>query len=408
MSFASFIARRYLKTKDKAFGFSLLGTLGLLGVILGVFALIVVQGVMAGFSRDLHEKLLGFSAPILLTPLESKDFNGKTPPVLGKYQANPVYPFLETELILVPPSEQAQGVKLKGVTEKDPLFQKIEIEFVEGMGPADLSSQEDQLPGILVGSELSEKMGLIPLLTEEISLVFPFGEIDPSGEMRPKQRRFRVIGTFKSKYYEYDHKYVLLDLNEARRLLPSSEVPTQWALQIPQVLNSDLVAQDLEKNLKSSYQIRSFASMHQKIFAALKLERFVMFLVLGLMILIASFSIFSLTFLLVVQKKREIALFKAIGFKNKEIERIFARIGWILGFWGTLIGLLLAIGTIFYLQTHPLPMPSSYYLTHLPIAWDPISIFLIILLAPCLTFLAAWIPSRLVNRVHPVEALRSE
>ncbi len=407
MSFVSFIARRYLKTKDKAFGFSLLGTLGLMGVVLGVFALIVVQGVMAGFSRDLRAKLLGFSAPIILTPLQNKNFDGKTAPLLEN-QKDPLYPFLETELILIPPSEEAQGVKLKGVRPEDPLFKKIEVEFVEGFGPKDLSSKEGELPGILIGTELSQKMGILPLLTEEVRLVYPFGEVDPSGEMRPKQRHFRVIGTFKSQYYEYDHKYILVDLAEARRLLPVSEVPTQWALQIPQILNSESIAHALEKELNGSYKVQSFASSHQKIFAALKLERFVMFLVLGLMILIASFSIFSLTFLSVVQKKKEIAIFKAMGFSNKNIERVFARMGWILGAWGTAIGFVFAVIAILYLKTYPLPMPSSYYLTSLPIAWDPLSIALIVALSPCLTFFAAWIPARMVNSIEPVEALRGE
>lgn len=403
------IARRYLlKNNQGALG-SLLAVIAFFGIVLSVFSLLLVQFVMNGFSQDVKSKILRFSSPLVLTPLKSELYAGKEAPVIPSSLHLPApSPYLETEGVIRTEEDSAQGLKIKGVNLEDSILQKLKVNYVDGESSSDLLSKEEKLPGIILGIELSKRLNVFPGLNEEVDLIYPFGDIDPSGEMRPKVRRFRVIGSFKSGYYEYDNKFALIALPEARRLVPSREVPTQWSFQIPHLFEAPGLAARLNELLKGNYQAESWGEHNKKFLSALKLERLTMWLVLGLMILIATFNIFSLVMMMVVDKQKEIAILRTLGLEHGRLVSVFTNIALLLGMGGAFLGSLLAILTALFFQWQPLKVPSPYYLDFLPMQIDIPTLICILILAPVLSFLAAWYPAYRGGRFDISESLRYE
>jgi lipoprotein-releasing system permease protein len=387
-----------------------LASVGTWGIAISVFALILIQATMAGFSQDLRTKLLKFSPAIQLKPLSDEYLSGKKhPPIPVDPRITKVLPFLETEVIVHTSDENAQGAKIRGIDAQDKSFlDQLKPEYVENLGPSDLIPKDETLPGVLVGTELAKRLNVIPILTEEIELIYPFGEVDPTGEMRPKVRHFRVIGTFKTGYYDYDNKFIVADLSEARRLVPIEEVPTEWGLWVKNFFETNAVVQSLSQFLKGSFQVEGWGERNQKLFQALRFERLAMFLVLTIMIAIATFNVFSLTMMMVVSKTKEIAVFRALGMERKKVQRIFSGIGLTLGILGSLVGFLLGLGAVLYLRWKPLAVPSSYYLDNLPVKVEPLFILLVLIAAPFLAYLASWYPARRGGRFDIAESLRYE
>ncbi len=404
------IARRYLLKSGQGNMGSLLAVIALLGIIVSVFSLLFIQFVMSAFSQDMRSKILHFSSPIVLTPTDESLFSGKTTPSIpSSFKLSEPFPYLETEGIIRTGDESVQGLKIKGVNLNDPILtQKLKIDYEEPNTASDLLSKEDQLPGIILGLELAKRMNVFPSLNEEVDLIYPFGDVDPSGEMRPRVRRFRVIGTFKSGYYEYDNKFALLALPEARRLVPATEVPTQWSLQTPQIFEAQKLSEQLNQEFKGKFHAEGWGEHNTKLLSALRLERFTMTCVLALMIIISTFNIFSLLMMIVVDKQKEIAVFRAMGFEKKRMISVFTRIAIILGSIGAFIGALMAILAVLLLKWHPLKMPAPYYLDFLPIRIDLSTLFIVLMVAPFVSFLAAWYPAYRGGRFDISEALRYE
>lgn len=410
MSLQTQIARRYLLKKGgNRLGF-LLALIGFAGVWVSVFSLLLVQFVMSGFSQDLRSKILRFSSPLVLMPLQADLFYGKEKPLLpAPYQSTALHPYLETEGVIRTEDDSAQGLKIKGVMLDDPILnQKLKLDYAEGSSKEDLLSKGEALPGIVIGSELAKRIDIYPGLKEEVDLIYPFGDVDPSGEMRPKLRRFRVIGTFKSGYYEYDNKFAIIALPEARRLVPAREVPTQWAMQIDHLFDAPKISQYLKQNLSGQYDVESWGDHNKKLLSALKLERLTMWLVLGLMIVISTFNIFSLVMMIVVDKQKEIAILRAMGMPRKQIISLFSKVGLLLGWGGALSGAACAILAALFLEWFPIKLPSPYYLDSLPIHISIPTLILVLILAPLLSFLAAWYPANRGGRFDISDSLRYE
>lgn len=404
------IAQRYLLKSGQGNLGSLLAVIALLGVIVSVFSLLSIQFVMTAFSKDVRSKILHFSSPLVLTPTDPTLFAGKSLPEMPKsFQSQKLFPYLETEGVIRTGDEAVQGLKIKGLDLQDPILtQKLKVDYEEGYSLNDLPSKEEVLPGIILGVELAKRLNIYPSLNEEVDLIYPFGDVDPSGEMRPRVRRFRVIGTFKSGYYEYDNKFAILALGEARRLIPATEVPTQWALQDLSIFESQKKAEELNQFFSGKWKAESWGEHNKKLLTSLQLERFTMTCVLALMIIIATFNIFSLIMMIVVDKQKEIAVFRAMGLAKNRVVSIFTRIALLIGSLGAVIGSSLAILAALILKWYPLKMPTPYYLDNLPIQIDVPTLIIVLLLAPLFSFLAAWYPAYRGGRFEISDSLRYE
>lgn len=410
MSLETYVARRYLFGQKKSWMVRLLAWVAVGGVAVSVFAILVIQSVMAGFGAEIKEKLIRFSPAIILTPVQAELFSGKQRPAFSSsISPHSLSPFLETEGILRTPDDEAQGAKIKAVdASATSFFEKLKPVFTKNFSLQDLKSSSDNLPGVLLGADFARTLGIDPDLNPEVELIYPFGEVDPSGEMHPKTRRFRVIGTFKTGYYDYDSRFCVIDLSEARRLVPATEVPTLWGIELSDLFSASQVAIHLNQELTGQYQATTWSEKNRKLFRALQLERVGMLLVLTVMGVIATFNAFSLIFMLVADKQKEIAIFKALGMGPKQIRRIFIRVGLHLGVVGTVLGTFLGLLTLFLMDRISIPLPSAYYLTRLPVRFEPGFILSVFLATPALTYLASIYPASRGEKFGIAEALRYE
>ncbi len=408
MSLLTQIATRYLSGTQKGFRLNLLATVSLLSVALGVFALVFVQSVMGGFGQDLQTKILRLSHPLILKPQDPSLYASLKPPLeIDGKAIRKIYPFFETEVILRTADSASQGVKLKAL-EAEHLKEKVEVYYNSESSEANFAASDDHYPGIVVGSELALRLNIIPELNEEVELIYPFGEVDPSGEMRPKTRRFRVIGTFKTGYLDYDQKYALVALDQGRRLVPTAEIPYQWAVELKDFWQAEDLAEELNLKLKDKYSAETWSSKNIRLFSALKLERKVMFVVLLLMILIASFNLFTLTLMLSAQRAKEIAVLKVLGMRQEQIEWMFGQMGLGVGLVGATLGLIFALAAQIYLKKYPFPLPASYYLESLPLQLDPFFMWIVWVLAIVLAFFSSWLPTRKIRKMEEAVLLKQQ
>lgn len=410
MKIENFLSHRLLKKGGRTRLLSSLTAVAFLGIIISVMAFVVVLSVVKGFSEDLQAKVLGFSSHL------SVQFKPGTSPELieswqQRWENSPevesFYAYLEGEAIVRTLDDQMLGMRLRGVKPGQPPQGKtLDFEFVEGQGWKNLSAQESELPGILLGSELAANLKIIPEFGERVELLFPLGEVGPTGELEPNQRSFRVVGTFRSGYFDYDNKYAFVPYDEAEFLLGDQAQET-WALflkdpfQKKEALTALLPPQEIALT-------RNWQEQHERLFSALQLDRLGMGFVLGLMLLLSSFNILSLLMLVVYERKAQLAILRALGMSQKQVAASVYRIGLRLGLIGGVIGMALGVGIAYFLSRADLPLPSTYYLEALPVKIQPWVLLVAVAVAVLVSWLATHFPARQANRFSVVEALRYE
>jgi lipoprotein-releasing system permease protein len=264
---------------------------------------------------------------------------------------------------------------------------------------------DTELPGILVGKELAKTLQVD--LGSEINVVTPQGEMGPTGPI-PKTRPFRVVGVFYTGMYEYDANHAYTTLDDARDFLDLEGV-SGVELKTDDVNNAFAVANTLEERLPDSIEARDWKEMNRSLFYALKLEKIAMFVVLTFIILVASFSIIAMLIMIVLEKKRAIAVLKSMGMRDGGVMKIFIYQGVAIGAVGAAIGLILGLTICFLLAEFGFPLNSEvYYISTLPVEIKRLEIFLVVACTILISFLATIYPSRKASRLSPVEGLRYE
>ncbi|HCU24789.1 MAG TPA: hypothetical protein DF383_07210 [Deltaproteobacteria bacterium] len=408
MKVTTFLAIQFLLGQKRRGLFSFLTWMALFGVIVSAAAFVVVEAVMVGFGEDLQNKVIGFSPHVSVTwqpqtqaGSELREQLAALPGVLR------VSPLREGEAILRTEDDELQGVKVRGLDPADPpLAKQVQVFFEEGENWASLEAKEEALPGLLLGSELAAEAGVLAAFAETVELLYPFGEVGPTGEVEPNIRRFRVVGTFKSGYFDYDSKFVLVALPETARLF-GDYVPETWGLYLKDPAQAEALKARLA-GFPGVAKIDTWQEWHERLFSALKLERIGMAIVLTLMILLASFNILSMLMMVVYERRRDLAVLKALGLPETQIAAIFRRAGLAIGIAGGLVGVALGSGICLLLQSFRLPLPTQYYLDALPVRLNPIFLSMTLLLAVLLSWIATLFPAREGRRLTVVEVLRYE
>lgn len=400
MMIETFIARRYFSSRQKPFFVSLLLFITLFAVATSVFALIFVSSVMTGFERDLQHRVLGFKAPLVVYNEKGEDLAGEVESWKGKdSRIRRVVPFVEGEAVVQSEAGAILGVRVRGISEAPDLARLGKL----------YESEPFSKKSIVAGEELVNSLRVDPDFFEKIRLIFPFGEVGPSGDLIPRVRQLTLTGMFRSGFYEFDSKYVLIPYEEAFRLF-GPDARTGLEIWVEPFSAVEGVRKKLEESLskKGGIKIQTWRDENPKLFAAMKMEKIGMFLLLLVLLLIASFNIFGLTSLTVMDKIRDMAVLRSLGLKTKRVVRIFlvmaAGIGVAGAFAGGMIGILMSQ----LLQQHPIRLPSSYYLEYLPIQLEPREILFVLVLVPILTTLSALFPACQATRPSPVEVLRYE
>ncbi|NDV28503.1 lipoprotein-releasing ABC transporter permease subunit [Desulfovibrio sp. JC010] len=409
MKFELFVALRYLFTLRKNNFISVISLFAVCGVALGVAALIVVIGVMNGFSTDLRDKILGVNAHVIVTAYDGTlenyhhmtDRIEKIPGVTG------VTPFIYSEVML------SSGGGVKGV-----VLRGVDAETAKGVlslpgdmvsGSVDCLIKESKLPEIVIGNQLAQRLGLV--IGDTVNLLSPSGTRTAAG-FTPKVRVFKVGGIFRTGMYEYDSSLAYISNTAAQKLLGfKRDFVSGLEIRLADVYAVDKIGDLLDKELAGyPVQVKNWQEMNANLFAALKLEKTAMFIILAMIVMVGSFSIITTLVMLVMQKTKDIAVLMSMGATSGSIRRIFMLQGTLIGLIGTSIGYLIGVPVALLLKKYQfIKLPSNVYpVDYLPIRMDWMDMTIIGVAAFLLCFLATLYPARQAAALEPAQALRYE
>ncbi len=405
MSFETFIALKYLKSKKSHRFLSFLSFVSLGGIIISVFAFFLVQSVMSGFSHHLEESLVGFNAHVTVSNLQALAHPDDYQKWLSSSKEIQKFSVSEIDGILSTADGGVAGTRARGFAADSVLNDDLlKIYYFGDSSQNDLLGTRDRLPGILIGEDLYSRLHLFPGQESLVTLIYPFGDVGPSGEVEPRQRQFRVIGIFSTGFYDYDTRYVFAEKSEIMRLGKTQT----WSADLLRLSSSEK-GEGVKKNLSRRFpelKVTTWAEQNKRLFSALALEKTGMMLLLSLITFIASFNVLGLMTLLAAGKTRELALLYALGMTRQQVRHVFWRIGFGLGFLGSVIGLCVGGVVVFLLQRYPLPLPPAYYLQTLPVHLDLVGSFMFVVFTCLVSALAAWWPSLKMSRFNPMQILR--
>jgi lipoprotein-releasing system permease protein len=391
-----FISVRYLLTKRKEKFLSFISLISVLGIAIGVTALIVVLAVMTGFDRDLHQKIVGNYSDITLTgmkPLDQERFASVAETLKSWPHVKAFSPYLAGQ-VLVKEGSRFIAVTLKGVRPESEVRVSRAGEYLLN------ARMEDLKPGeVFAGKELAASFGFT--VGSTITVFSPQG----------KEHTLKVAGLFASGMYEYDMNLLYAEVSTAQAIYGMSGQYNAVAIKLDDLYRADKVRQGLQEKLGYEYLLRTWMEANQNFFAALQLEKFTMFIILTLIILVAAFNIVSTLVVLVVEKTKDIGILRALGMSAKGIRTLFMCEGVIIGGVGVLAGVaggLTLCGLLEKYQFIKLPQ-DVYYIDRLPVAvvWWP-DMALTVGAALAIALLATIYPAVKASRLKPVEALRYE
>lgn len=408
---------RYLKSKKNSRFLSFITFLSVLGVGVGVTAMIVVLSVMDGFEAEIKKRLMSTDLHVLVKPTAKVHGfeNGFVPKIVldqaqvaEKMKADPrvisFWPIVSTEAIFRS-ARKVTGVVLKGVTPERMV--RLKGKITESADPQLLVQRDGadvlRLPSVFVGQELAYEMGLIP--GDRVTLISPT-ETEGPLEGIPRLKKFVVEGIYHSGLPEQELHTVFAEDNSVRSFLRRSDVVSEWEVTMRDFEQAPEIANEI-RQLAPHFKIQDWVELNSHLFASLRLERMAMFVILAFIIVVASFNIVTTLTLMVLEKKKEISILKAMGARNSQVAAIFLSEGLLIGGigigGGTLLGFFLCsilkryefitLPDIYYDRTLPVTFNSGYYLGVAVCAW-------LIVLAACLY------PSRRAARVNPLDGIR--
>jgi lipoprotein-releasing system permease protein len=412
MGFEFFISIRYLLAKRRQTFVSLITFISIAGVGVGVTALIGVLAVMNGFHEDLRGRILGITSHVNITSYAGAILNyrelmeeiDKEKGVVGST------PFIYAPVMMT--AGRSAGAVLRGI---DPLSASKVIKLQENLirgNLADLAQSSHETPvrtypGIILGVELANNLGI--RVGEYLTVISPAGRLTPMGQT-PKSGLFEVVGIIQSGMYEYDNTLAYVDVPVAQQFLGIGDSVTGIEVRVQDIYKAGEIAEALKKRLGSPFYISDWIKMNSNFFSALKLEKVVMFVILTLIILVASFNIVSSLTMLVMEKGRDIAILKAMGATTTSIRKIFVLEGFLIGICGTGLGILGGYTLCGLLKRYKfIELPKDvYHISNLPVKMEALDLAAIAFAAICISLIATLYPSRKAAGLDPAEALRYE
>jgi len=409
MNFELFVSLRYLLARRKQAFISIISLISILGVALGVASLIVVLGVMNGFSQNLRDKILGVNAHVIVSSFQGgiANYNKLSRKISSLSEVKGITPFIYTEVML---STQGgvKGVVLRGI---DPDVAGQVLSLAQDMRKGKLEDLNNQgpFPGIIIGHELASRLGLV--IGSKVNLLSPTGKKSAAG-FSPKIEIFEVRGIFKTGMYEYDSSLAYTTISACQKMLGfKKDLVTGLEIRLRDVYKAEVIGQKIQELLGGyPFYVRNWMEMNQNLFSALKLEKTAMGVILIMIVLVGSFSIITTLVMLVMEKTKDIAIMMSMGATTAMIRRIFMFQGLIIGLIGTSLGYILGLSISLLLKKYQfIKLPADvYYLDHLPVLLEWPDMIVIGLVAMLLCFLATIYPARQAARLKPSEALRYE
>ncbi len=408
-----FIGLRYTRAKRRTHFISFISLTSMMGIALGVTALITVLSVMNGFEKELRQRILGMASHASIQGYDGglRNWHGvietmrQDPRIIG------AAPYIQKEGMLTL-GQQVNGTIINGVLpEEESKVSEVGNKMLFG-------SMDDLKPGefnIILGKELARALGV--LVGDKVTLVAPQANVTPAGIL-PRLKRFTVIGVFEVGMYEYDSALALVHMQDAAKLFGMEETVTGVRLKVGDIFEAPRIVQDAARGLGGDYLVSDWSRQHANFFRALKIEKRMMFIILFLIVAVAAFNIISTMVMVVTDKTSEIAILRTLGAAPRTVMRIFMVQGTIIGVIGTLLGavggvsLALNVATIVPMIEHLFSvqfLPADvYYISDFPsdLHWN--DVFFITATSFALSLLATIYPAWRASRMQPAEALRYE
>lgn len=394
MRYEYFVSLRYLLAKRKEKFISIISTISILGVAVGVCALIVVIGVMAGFDNDLRDKIVGTNSHLVI----EKEGGIEDPnSVIERINVFPhviaASPFLNGQVLIVY-GNQTNSIILRGITPSEEIKVTRIGEYIKKGSIKNLKGE-----GILIGSEFANKFNLD--VGDAVPIISPFDG---------KIRNFKVVGIFNSGMYDYDLNLAFVELRRAQELYGMETKVGGVGVKIDDVYLAEDLKMRMQRELGFPYWVRSWVDLNRSLFSALKLEKLAMFVILSLIIIVACLNIISTLIMVVMEKTKDIGILKAIGATNRSIMAIFTLEGFLIGTIGTILGVASGLGLSYLLEKYQfIQLPRDiYYIDRFPVDVQFGDTVAIVIAALMISLLSCIYPAWQASRLNPVDALRYE
>jgi lipoprotein-releasing system permease protein len=451
MRFEFFIATRYLRAKRRQAFIGIITGISILGVAAGVASLIIALAINNGFRQDLQERLIGSTSHISLLRIADDGIND-WPPLVERLSKQPhvvaAAPAI-FEQVLISRGPRARGAVLKGMIpaaerkigdllntikegsadaldetqapENDHVgtaASAVQQAPATGSSPDALRDESPDslagvharvaaMPPIILGKDMADNLGAT--VGSSVLVTSPQGELTPFG-MVPKYSRFRVVGIFNSGFFDYDSSWAFTRLSAAQRLFGLGDLISVIEFKIDDIYKADQVSHRLEDAAGKGFMTTNWMEQNQALFHALRLERLVTFITIGLIVFVAALNILISLIMMVMEKTRDIAVLISMGTRKSQVRNIFIAQGVLIGVIGTVIGLLLGYA-ISYAGGHYHIIslsPEVYSIDYVPFAPRPMDGVLVAIVAIGVSFIATLYPSWSAGRTLPAEALRYE
>jgi len=408
MSFEWFVAKRYLRSPNRPAILRLITVFSVLGVAAGVATLVIALAMNSGFRETLQDRLLGVTAHISLTrPGSGGIQNYKT--IAESLQktagVNSVTPAIY-ETMLLSFGGEARGVVVKGI---DVDLEKMSDEALQKLsaGRLDFSPDPDGIDGLLVGKQLADEWKVQP--GDYVTLTSPQGRLTPFGLM-PRTRRFREAGVFDSGFYDYDENWCFVTLPAAQSLAGTGDVVNVLEFRLAKPEQAPEIASEVGHAAGQGFTTTTWMEENRALFRALRLEKLVTAIFIGLITFVAGLNILVVLSMTVTDKAKDIAVLLSMGTRREQVRRIFLLLGMVIGATGTLVGLAVGYAFSWIAGTyHLIPLdPQVYAVPYVPFHPSFLDGVWIALAAMAIAMLATVIPAREAARLLPVEILRFE
>ena len=418
MQFELFVAARYLRAKRRQAVIGIITAISIIGVAAGVASLIVALAINNGFRQDLQDRLLGSTSHINLLRVASDGIRDwetllarleKTPHVVAGAPA--IY-----EQVLISRGARAQGAILKGIIPREERKVSTILNTVTQGSAAPLdetpqsstsADQQAQLPPIILGKDMADELGAN--VGAVVTVTSPQGELTPFGVV-PKYKRFKVAGIFLSGFFDYDNSWAFIRLPDAQRLFDLTDVVSVLEFKVDDIYKAREIGEQLEAAAGKGFMSTDWMDQNRALFHALRLERIVTFITIGLIVFVAALNILISLIMMVMEKTRDIAVLVSMGAKRRQIRRIFMYQGILIGVIGTVLGLIAGFALSWAAGHYHLVSLSAevYSIDYVPFAPRAIDALLVSLVAIGVSFVATLYPSWSAASVLPAEALRYE